>query len=89
MLVAAAAVTVVTAAPASATRHPKHPPLISAVTPATGPATGGTSVVLSGFRFGSVSAVHFGSAPAAFTFVKVSTIDVVSPAGTAGVVPSR
>src|SRR5207245_6474103 len=37
------------------------PPAVTGVTPIYGPSTGGTSVVISGTNFASVSSVQFGS----------------------------
>lgn len=64
-------------------------PFVTAVTPGSGLPAGGTSVVISGINFTGVTAVAFGSNPAAsFSFVNSSTINATSPAGT-GVVDVR
>lgn len=61
-------------------------PVLDSVTPATGPGTGGTTVVLSGHQFGTTSRVHFGSvelSDAAVTVDATGThLTVLSPAGT-------
>lgn len=58
---------------------------IDSVTPATGPAAGGTNVVIKGTNFGGATAVTFGGTAA--TNVKVvdeTTITCTTPAKTAG-----
>lgn len=58
---------------------------IDTITPATGPAAGGTDVVIRGTNFGGVTAVQFGGTAA--TQVKVvdeTTITCRTPAKTAG-----
>ncbi len=58
-------------------------PTVSGVSPASGPAAGGTSVTVSGTGFTGATAVDFGTTPAAsFTVVSDSEITAVSPAGT-------
>jgi hypothetical protein len=50
-----------------------------------GPAAGGTTVTITGTSFSGASAVSFGANPAAsFTVQSATTIEAVSPAGTAG-----
>src|SRR3979409_1572148 len=59
------------------------PPTVSGVTPIYGPSTGGTSVVISGTNFASVSSVQFGSVAAtSFTVNSTSQITAPAPAGT-------
>jgi hypothetical protein len=59
------------------------PPTVSGVTPIYGPSTGGTSVVISGTNFASVSSVQFGSVAAtSFTVNSTSQITATAPAGT-------
>ncbi len=59
-------------------------PTVTAVSPASGAAAGGTSVTISGTGFTEASAVRFGATAAAqFTVDTPSTITAVSPAGTA------
>ncbi|MBR0848152.1 IPT/TIG domain-containing protein [Bradyrhizobium diazoefficiens] len=61
-------------------------PAVTAVAPNTGPATGGTSVAITGFAFSGASVVKFGAANAAsFTVNSATSITAVSPAG-AGIV---
>ena len=58
-------------------------PSVVAVTPSTGPASGGTTVTISGTNLSGATAVHFGSAPAAsFAVTSASAITAVAPAGT-------
>jgi hypothetical protein len=55
-------------------------PLVTGISPAEGPATGGTVVTISGVHLGKVSEVLFGSAgPADFTIVDEKTITAVAP----------
>lgn len=62
-----------------------HPPTILKVTPATGPHSGGTTVVIQGTWFQSGGAVLFGSTPAlSVSFVNKCFLQCSSPAGTAG-----
>ena len=58
------------------------PPSISGLSPSSGPAAGGTSVVLSGSGFTGATAVDFGANPATgFTVDSDSQITATSPAG--------
>jgi YVTN family beta-propeller protein len=58
-------------------------PTVTGVSPTSGPTTGGTGVMISGQNLTGVTAVNFGSTPAAsFTFVNDNQIIAVSPAGT-------
>jgi hypothetical protein len=68
---------------------PPGAPVISAVSPASGPPAGGTSITISGTGFTGATAVDFGTTPAtSFTVESDSQITAVVPAGTgaAGVV---
>jgi hypothetical protein len=68
-------------------------PVVTAVTPGTGPAAGATSVVIAGRNLGCVTSVHFGKV-AATSFANVNTsllfcgttteLDATAPPGTAG-----
>ena len=59
-------------------------PAITAISPSTGPPSGGTLVTVTGFNFGATSAVMFGSSPAQnFTVNSSTQITAVSPTGTA------
>ncbi|MDX6618330.1 MAG: hypothetical protein QOK36_716, partial [Gaiellales bacterium] len=61
------------------------PPAVTGVTPATGPAAGGTTVAISGANLAGATAVSFGPAKAAqFTVNSPSSIRAVSPPGTSG-----
>ena len=59
------------------------PPVVTSVSPATGPAAGGTSVIITGSEFTPTSAVSFGGVPAASVTVSSPTsITATSPAST-------
>jgi hypothetical protein len=60
-------------------------PIVAAVTPSSGPVTGGTAVTIGGAEFAGVSAVKFGAnAAASFTVNSEGQINAVAPAGTPG-----
>jgi len=60
---------------------------ISTVAPATGPAAGGTTVVITGTALDGVSAVNFGATTGTeLTVVSATELRVKTPAGTAGAV---
>ncbi|WP_221179443.1 beta strand repeat-containing protein [Streptomyces botrytidirepellens] len=60
-------------------------PVLSGVSPAQGPAAGGTTVTLTGSGLGGATAVRFGSVNASsFTVVSPSQITAVAPPGSAG-----
>jgi hypothetical protein len=62
-------------------------PALVAITPSSGPVTGGTAVTLTGSGFTGATAVSFGFVPAAsFTVVSDTQITAVAPAGI-GIVP--
>jgi hypothetical protein len=52
---------------------------VSGVSPSSGPATGGTSVTITGTGFFGTTAVHFGSASATFTVNSNSSITATAP----------
>jgi hypothetical protein len=56
------------------------PLLITSISPASGSTLGGTTVTISGSDFVDVTAVDFGTAPAAFLTISNSTITVTTPA---------
>jgi hypothetical protein len=63
-----------------------NPPTVTGISPATGPAAGGTSVTITGTNFTSASTVNFGSTPATnVTVVSATSITAVSPAGAGAV----
>jgi hypothetical protein len=63
------------------------PPAVASVVPKKGPATGGTSVTITGSHFWGVSAVNFGALAAAeYTVNSTMSITAVSPPGTSGTV---
>lgn len=62
-------------------------PSVLSVTPYSGPATGGTTVTISGKYFANTTAVMFGATPATgFTVVNGNTIEAIAPAGAVGTV---
>ncbi len=62
-------------------------PSVTAISPASGPTTGGTSVTISGANFTGVTAVKFGASNAAsFTVNSATQITATSPSGAAGAV---
>jgi hypothetical protein len=62
-------------------------PTIDTVTPDTGPAAGGTTVTLTGTRFGSVTGVTFGGgAGTALKIISDTELTVAAPAHAAGAV---
>jgi hypothetical protein len=61
-------------------------PVVNAVTPNSGPTSGGGTVVLTGSGFLNTSAVMVGSTPASFTVDSATQISVVIPPRAAGLV---
>lgn len=59
-------------------------PTITAASPNSGPATGGTVVTIAGTGFRNASSVSFGSNSASTTFVDERTLRATTPAGNAG-----
>ncbi len=58
------------------------PPVVTEVLPSTGPAAGGTTVVITGTGFSGASTVTFGGADAQIFFINSDTqISAISPAG--------
>ena len=68
----------------SATCTAPAAPTISGVSPANGPATGGTSVTISGADFFDVSTVILGGRSVPFTVVNNTTITLVTPQAVPG-----
>nr|WP_249153943.1 IPT/TIG domain-containing protein [Janthinobacterium lividum] len=63
------------------------PPTITGVSPASGPATGGTAVTITGTGFTGVTALKFGANNGvSVTVVNATTITATSPSGSAGTV---
>jgi hypothetical protein len=58
------------------------PPTVTGISPNTGPAAGGTSVVIGGTNFFVVTAVRFGGNAASFVVNNPNQITATSPAGT-------
>ena len=76
---------------------PPGNPKIDSITPATGPANGGTAVTITGENLGCVTSVSFGNveaeeasnaAGAARLRLRPSTVTVTAPAGKVGAVRS-
>jgi len=61
-------------------------PTITAISPTSGPITGGTSVVITGTDLTAATAVKFGSNSATITANTATSITATSPAGSAGTV---
>jgi hypothetical protein len=61
-------------------------PTVTKVSPKTGPATGGTTVKITGTGFTGTTEVHFGSVKAAFKVNSSTSITATAPAEAAGVV---
>jgi len=62
-------------------------PAVTALSPARGPATGGTSVTITGANLTGTTAVNFGAnAATGFTVVSGTQITATAPSGTAGAV---
>ncbi|MGX1854711.1 beta strand repeat-containing protein [Streptomyces sp. NPDC055299] len=63
------------------TYTPASTPVLSSVSPNTGPAAGGTVVTLSGTGLAGATAVRFGAVSASFTAVSSTQITAIAPAG--------
>lgn len=60
-------------------------PVVTGVSPAVGPSTGGSTVTIKGSGFGAVTAVEFDGVPAtSFVLVDTRTVRAVAPAGSVG-----
>ncbi|KUL43849.1 cell shape-determining protein [Streptomyces sp. NRRL F-4489] len=59
-------------------------PVLSALSPAQGPLSGGETVTLTGSGLGATTSVRFGTVPAAFTVVSDTAVTAVAPPGPAG-----
>lgn len=57
------------------------PPTLAAVTPNTGPAAGGTAVIITGTNLDTVTTVAFDGAPATITHQTNTALEVTTPAG--------
>ncbi len=69
---------------------PTTPPTVSGISPTAGPTSGGTSVVITGTNFSSVTGVTFGATPATgFTVNSSTRITATAPAGSSGTVDVR
>jgi IPT/TIG domain len=61
-------------------------PVVTAISPDSGPATGGTTVTITGRGMETAASVRFGSLPAHFQMVSATQLRVVAPAHAAGAV---
>jgi hypothetical protein len=61
-------------------------PTITTLTPASGPASGGTAVTIVGTELTTTQEVTFGGTPAPFSVISDTTVSAVTPPGTAGAV---
>ncbi|WP_133916186.1 IPT/TIG domain-containing protein [Streptomyces sp. NBC_00582] len=61
-------------------------PTITALSPTSGPTSGGTAVTITGTNLDSTESVTFGGAPAPFSVINATTLSAVTPPGTAGAV---
>jgi phosphoribosylcarboxyaminoimidazole (NCAIR) mutase len=64
---------------------PASPPVVTGISPNSGPESGGTAVHLVGSGFGGVTAVHFGASLAEFVYESPESITAYAPAGTGNV----
>ena len=81
------------------TAHPTHSvtaqldryigPVITGLSPDSGPTTGGTTVTITGTDFTVVTGVEFGSVPASYRIVSSSEIIATAPAESSGTVLVR
>lgn len=62
------------------------PPTVTAISPSSGPAGGGTAVSVTGTGFVGVTAVRFGASAASFVVNSASSLTATAPAGAAGTV---
>ena len=69
----------------TATGTPPPPPTVTAVSPTTGPSSGGTSVTVTGTNFTGAAAINFGSGNPSdtYTITSPTTIIATSPTGKA------
>src|SRR5580700_1948936 len=56
-------------------------PVVTSISPTSGPAAGNTTVTINGVNFTGVTGVAFGTTTAAYTFVSDAKITATSPAG--------
>ncbi|MFJ1831876.1 IPT/TIG domain-containing protein [Streptomyces sp. NPDC088178] len=61
-------------------------PTITAITPTSGPTSGGTAVTITGTNLTSTSQVTFGGALAPFSVINATTVTAVTPPGAVGAV---
>lgn len=61
-------------------------PIVSSLSPASGPTSGGTTVTITGSRLSVITSVKFGSTSASFTKVNATTITAIAPPHAPGAV---
>jgi len=61
-------------------------PIVSAISPTSGAAAGGTVVTITGVNFTGATALKFGTAAASFSVASATQISATAPAGSAGTV---
>lgn len=61
-------------------------PVVTGLSPTSGPTAGGTSVTITGVSFTGATGVTFGGTPAVFSFINDTTITATTPAHAAGTV---
>ncbi len=61
-------------------------PVVTSITPNSGPTTGGTQVTITGSGFSGATTVDFGATAASFTFDSDSQITATSPSGSTGTI---
>lgn len=61
------------------------PPIVTGLSPSSGPEAGGTSVTITGTSLDGATSVTFGGVPATFTIISDTQIIVTSPPGTGSV----
>jgi len=64
-------------------------PVITSISPTSGPTGGGTTVVITGTNLSGATAVSFGATSASYTVNSATQITATSPAGSAGTVDVR
>jgi hypothetical protein len=69
-------------ATSSPSTSPATPPQVTAISPASGPAAGGTSVTITGSGFSGATTVDFGGVSATITAASDTEITAISPAAT-------
>jgi IPT/TIG domain len=85
-LVAAVGLPLALMLPSAASARWFPTPSVTAVSPDSGPASGGTTVTITGIDLTYISGVDFGNVPASYTIVSNSEIIATAPAESRGTV---